>query len=203
MVALRFLLLSSLLLLADPVHACGWWGDGEMNRDSGDVITRDGRPLEQSLSLESMKLPDQMGYGVAVPEPGRAIPYLLVTYGQPVGRINELKVFGFRSVVDLGSAGQTARLHRSETEAAGMLYFNVPIEEDLPNREQAGFFYRTVVDAGNGPLLVFAARAELVAAMWASYRMRLGAPMEFVIREGRALGLTEGQETELRNRRRR
>jgi hypothetical protein len=199
MVAVRFLLISSLLLLADPIYACGWWGDGEMSRNDGDVITPDGRPLEQTLSLNSMKLPGKMGYGIAIPEPGRAIPYLLATFGQPITRINELGIFGFRSVIDLGTSEPTARLHRSETEAAGMQYFNVPIEGDMPNRNQTGFFNRIVVNAHNGPLLVYAPRAELLGVMWASYRISLGSPLEFALREGRTLGLTGEQETELRN----
>jgi len=203
MVAVRFLLLSSLLLLAESAYACGWWGDGEMSRNDSDITTHDGHPLEQSLSLKSMKLPGKMGYGIAVPEPGRAIPYLLVTLGQPITHINELKVFGFRSVIDLGSSEQTAHLHRSEIEPAGMQYFNVPIEGDMPNRKQTGFFNRIVVNAHNGPLLVYAPRAELLAVMWASYRIRLGSSMEFTLREGRTLGLTEEQETELRNRKHR
>ena len=201
MVVVRCLLLSSLLLLADAAYAyayaCGWWGDGEMSQNGDDILTPDGRPVEQFLDLKSMKLPGRMGYGVAVPEPGRVIPYLVATSGQPVKRIAEFKVFGFRSVIDLGTPTSTADLHRSETEAAGLQYFNIFIESNIPNRKQVELFNKLVIDAHNGPLLVYAPRAELLAVMWASYRLSLGAPLEFVLKEGRTLGLTREQEIKL------
>jgi len=186
------------LLIGESAYACGWWGDGEVD-SSDDAIEVDarGRPLEQSLSIDSMKLPGQMGYGIAVPEPGRVTPYLLATFGQPVTRIGEFKIFGFRSVIDLGTPA-VARLHRSETEAAGMRYFHVAVQGDMPNRQQADSFNRIVVDANNGPLLVYAPKAELLAVMWAFYRLYLGSPVEFALQEGRALGLTEKQEVNLR-----
>ncbi len=120
MAAARFLLLFALLLLVDPAYACGWWGDGEISQSDDDIIAADGRPVEQSLDLKSMKLPRKMGYCIAVPGPGRAITYLLATFGQPVTRISELEIFEFRSVIDLATPASTAALHRAETEAFGM-----------------------------------------------------------------------------------
>ncbi len=199
MVAVRCLLLSSLILLAEPAYACGWWGDGEMSQSDDEIIAPDGRPVEQSLGLKSMKLPGRMGYGIAVPGPGRAIPYLLATLGQPVTRISELKIFGFRSVIDLGTPASTAALHRAETEAVGMRYFNIPIEGDMPNSKQADFFNNIVINANNGPLLVYAPRAALIGVMWASYRLSVGSPLAFVLSEGRSLGLSEEQEKTLRD----
>ena len=199
MTAVRFTLLSFFLILTKPAYACGWWGDGEMSRSDKDIITADGRPVEQYLGLESMKLPGRMGYGIAVPGPGRAIPYLLATFGQPVTRISEFKIFDFRSVIDLGTSEPAASLHRAETEAVGMRYFNIPIDGDMPSGKQFTAFNQTVLNANNGPLLVYAPRAALIAVMWASYRLSVGSPLEFVLSEGRSLGLSGEQETELRN----
>ncbi len=197
------IVIAVLLILMSPSQtaACGWWGDGEAS-DSDDAIEVDalGRPVVESLILKSMKLPGRMGYGIAVPEPGRAIPYLLATSGRPVKRIDKLKDLGFRSVIDLGTPEATARLHRSETEAVGMQYFNIPVEGDIPNEKQTDSFNRVVVNAHNGPLLVYAPRAALLGMMWASYHLSLGAPLEFALREGRSLGLSAEQEMELRNR---
>ena len=67
MVALRLVILSILLTLKTPAYACGWGGDGEMSQSDDDIIAADGRPVEQSLDLKSMKLPGKMGYGIAVP----------------------------------------------------------------------------------------------------------------------------------------
>ena len=201
MVTFRFLLIFLLLPVSTLVCACGWWGDSEMtSRRETAVIAPDGSLHEHTLSLKSMKLPESKGYSIAVPEPGRAIPYLLATDGQPVSRIKDFRIFGFHSVIDLGTPTATADLHRSETEAAGMLYFSVPVENNMPNPEHIQVFNRIVLDARNGPILVYAPSAELLAITWAFYRLSVGSPLEFVLTEGRSMGLTEEQEEELRDR---
>lgn len=199
--AIHIFLVLTIVIFAEAVHACGWWGDSEMSsRRQTALITPDGRAVEETLSLQSMKLPGEAGYGVAVPEPGRAIPYRLATNGQTVTRINEFRIFGFRSVIDLGTPTSTAHLHGIETETAGMAYFNIPIESNMPNRQQTRMFNQIVLNARNGPLLVYAPRAELLAVMWAFYRLSLGSPMAFVLSEAEAMGLTAVQEAELRDR---
>ncbi len=197
----RFFIIILLMPVSAPVCACGWWGDSEMTsrRDTA-VIAPDGSLQGHTLSLKSMKLPEGTGYSIAVPEPGRAIPYLLATDGQPVFRIKDFRIFGFHSVIDLGTPTATARLHRSETEAAGMLYFSVPVESNMPNPGHIQIFNRIVLNARNGPILVYAPSAELIAITWAFYRLSLGSPLEFVLSEGRSMGLTEEQEEELRDR---
>jgi len=128
-------------------YACGWWGDGEMNRDNGPAFTpltdASGRAL---TSHELSKLPGRMGYGIVVPEPGRAVPYLEATYGRRINRIGEFKSLGYETVIDLGTPAETARLHRAETEAADMQYFNIPIKGDMPNREQMDRFGRLIIE---------------------------------------------------------
>jgi len=140
-----------------------------------------------------------MGFGIAVPEPGRAIPYLVATAGRPLNRIKELAIFGFRSVIDLGQTRVAASRHRAETEAAGMKYFHIPVSMDMPDRDQVAAFFRIVINARNGPLLIYAPRAELLGVMWFTYRLNLGAPSGFAIREGRSLGLTRQQEQKVMN----
>ncbi|MET0049402.1 MAG: hypothetical protein ABW066_16620 [Sedimenticola sp.] len=183
------------------VSACGWWGDGEVNREDHVVITApDGRVLSHTLSYEASKLPGRMGYGIAVPDPGRAIPYLLATRGRPLNRIAELKAFGFETVIDLGTPAKTARLHQMETEALDMQYISIPVDGNMPNQEQVDDFTQHVVDASHGMLLVYAPTSELLGSMWAAYRMNLGAPVDFSAREGRELGMTADQEIVLRYR---
>ncbi|NQU56896.1 MAG: hypothetical protein HQ513_06645 [Rhodospirillales bacterium] len=169
-----------------------------MSQSDDDIIAADGRPVEQSLGHKSMKLPGKMGYGIAVSGPGRAIPYLLATFGQPVTRISEFKIFGFHSVIDLATPASTAALHRAETEAVDLRYFNIPIEGNMPSSKQSAAFKQIILNANNGPLLVYAPRAALIAVMWASYRLSIGSPLEFVLSEGKSLGLSGEQETELR-----
>ncbi len=195
----RFLLIVLILVLPTwSAQACGWWGDSEMSsRRDNAVISADGKSLEYSLNIATMKLPGRRGYGIAVPEPGRVSPYLIETGGQPLARIQDLQIFGFRSVIDLGPAVPEAASHRAETMAVGMGYFHIPITGNMPNPEQVDTFNRIIIDAHNGPLLVYAPRSELIGVMWASYRLSLGAPLSFALTEGRSLGLTQEQEINL------
>ena len=188
----------TLCLFVSPLetaHACGWWGDGEMNQDDDPafppVTDASGRVLPGD---EASKLPGRMGYGIAVPDPGHAVPYLEATYGRRINRIGELKSLGYETVIDLGMPPETARLHRAETEAAGMRYFNIPIERDFPDKDQVERFGRLIVESGRDPLLVYAPTAGLLGIMWASYRIGyLGAPPSFAVEEGRSLGMTREQ----------
>lgn len=165
------------------------------------IISRtDGRPVSEELSLETSKLPGRMGYGIVVPDPGQAIPYLKATYGRKISRIGELKDFGFDIVIDLGTPPETARKHRRETEDLGMRYFNIPVTGSMPSVEQSRQFSRMILDNSERPLLVYAPAAPLLAAMWASYRINLGAPLGFAMEEGRRLGMLAEQEAELRRR---
>lgn len=202
---LRYVSITSLLclftVLPQPVLACGWWGDGEVNRHNDIVLTTpDGIPVPQTLSLKTSKLPGRMGYGIAVPDPGRAIPYLQATHGRQINRIAELHSFGFKTVIDLGTPEKTAQLHRSETEALGMRYINIPVNGAVPSQKQVDDFTQKVVDASDDMLLVYAPNSVLLGTMWAAYRINLGAPVEFAMNQGRKLGMEPEQEAILRNR---
>jgi len=194
-------LLCLISMSSQSVHACGWWGDGEMNRHDDAVLTTpNGKPLPQTLTYETSKLPGRMGYGIAIPDPGRAIPYLQATRGRQINRIAELKAFGFETVIDLGTPEETAQLHRSETEALNMRYISIPVDGAVPSQEQVNNFSQKVVDASSDMLLVYAPDSALLGTMWAAYRINLGAPIEFAINQGKKLGMEAEQEAVLRNR---
>ncbi len=183
------------------VYACGWWGDGEMNRHNDAVLTAsDGKSVPQTLTHKTSKLPGRMGYGIAIPDPGRAIPYLQATRGRQINRIAELKIFGFETVIDLGTPEKTARLHQLETEALGMRYISIPIDGLVPSQEQVDDFTQKVIDASKDMLLVYAPSSVLLGTMWAAYRINLGAPVEFAINQGKKMGMGPNQEATLRNR---
>jgi protein tyrosine phosphatase (PTP) superfamily phosphohydrolase (DUF442 family) len=172
-----------------------------MNRSDTVVLsTADGKPVSGALGPETSKLPGRLGYGIVVPDPGKAIPYLKATYGRQISSIGELKDFGFEAVIDLGTPPDTANKHRHETEALGMRYFSIPVDTSMPTLEQTKHFNRMVIDNSHHPLLVYAPTAALLGTMWASYRANLGAPIGFAIEEGRALGMMRDQEAELRRR---
>ncbi len=141
-----------------------------------------------------------MGYGIAIPDPGRAVPYLQATRGRQINRIAELKVFGFETVIDLGTPEETAHLHRLETEALRMRYFNIPVDGVVPSQEQVNDFTQKVIDASNDMLLVYAPDSALLGTMWAAYRINLGAPVDLSVKQGKELGMEAEQEAILRNR---
>ncbi len=184
-----------------PVHACGWWGDGEMSRHaSAGPAAPDGKTVNTKLDIASARLPQRQGYAIAVTGPGLAIPYLQATYGRKLNRIPDLKAFGFAAIIDLGTPAKTARLHRAESEAAGMRYMSIPVAGDTPEPRQTGLFNQMIAKSGSAPLLVYAPSAPLLAFFWAAHRISLGAPLAFAIQQGKSLGLTPGQGTVLRKR---
>jgi len=186
-------------ILFSPLYACGWWGDGEVNRDENDEVTATyNRPTPQTLSLETTKLPGTIGHGIAVPEPSRAVPYLQATYGRHINRISEFKSFGFDTIIDLGTPREIATFHRIETEDAGMRYINIPIEGAMPSRDQVEDFSLMVVRYSRSPLLVYSPTSDLLGTVWASHRANLGTPLELAINEGRALGMKLVQEIKIR-----
>ena len=202
---LRFFSITTLLCLfvisSKSAQACGWWGDGEVSRHNDLILTTsDGKAVPQTLTNKSSKLPGRMGYGIAIPDPGQAIPYLQATSGRQINRIAKLHDFGFETVIDLGTPEKTAKLHRSETEALGMRYFNIPVNGAVPSQEQVDEFTQKVVDASSNMLLVYAPNSALLGTMWAAYRINLGAPIEFAIKQGKKLGMVTNQEAILRSR---
>jgi len=184
-----------------PALACGWWGDGEMGRHNLSALSSsDGTPLPQTLTYKTSKLPGRMGYGIAVSDPGQAIPYLQATRGQQINRIAELKRFGFETVIDLGTPENVAQRHRIETEELGMYYISIPVDGLIPRQEQVDKFTQSVIDASSNMLLVYAPNSALLGTMWAAYRLNVGGPIEFSINQGKKLGMGAEQEAELRRR---
>ncbi|MCU7882483.1 MAG: hypothetical protein KZQ60_19635, partial [Candidatus Thiodiazotropha sp. (ex Lucinoma aequizonata)] len=81
-----------------------------------------------------------MGYGIAIPDPGKAVPYLQATGGRPLNRIAELKIFEFETVIDLGTPEKAGRLHQLETEAVGMRYIHILVDGVVPSQDQVNDF---------------------------------------------------------------
>ncbi|MCU7923516.1 MAG: hypothetical protein KZQ88_12565 [Candidatus Thiodiazotropha sp. (ex Dulcina madagascariensis)] len=70
----------------------------------------------------------------------------------------------------------------------------------MPSQEQVDDFTQKVIDASNSRLLVYSPTSALLGAMWAAYRINLGAPLEFAIKQGKNLGMETEQEAVLRKR---
>jgi len=191
-------LLVLILLLPLEAGACGWWGDGEMNRDQliPEIISG-GRQIPLFLDRDSIILPGSLGYGMAITEPGQAQPYLRSTYGRPISSIEDLGAYGFRAMIDLAPlAGQRSREYTEELPQQ-MHYFHVPVESLIPSQIQIAGFRDLLLDADNLPAFVVAPAAEVLAVMWAAYRLEFGTPFSYVIAEARPMGLRPEQESAL------
>lgn len=196
------LFLVCILAVSLDAVACGWGGDGELKYDTLlQEMTSGGRPIPQTLDLESIRLPGSFGYGMVVVEPGQGIPYLQSTYGRPINQIEDLRAFGIRTVIDLGSGDTFSEVKPTDGSPRGLRNFNIPVEPMAPSVTQIENFHDLLLDAGNRPLLVVAPSAEILAVTWAAYRLHLGAPLAYAIYEGKSIGLQSEQESALRDRR--
>ncbi|MDH3761213.1 MAG: hypothetical protein OEU50_09535 [Gammaproteobacteria bacterium] len=192
----------SILAVSLDAAACGWAGDGELKYDTLlQEITSGGRPIPQTLDLESIRLPGSFGYGMVVVEPGQGIPYLQSTFGRPISQIEDLRAFGIRTVIDLGSGDTFSEVKLNDGKPRSLRNFNIPVEPMAPSVTQIENFHDLLLDAGNRPLLVVAPSAEILAVTWAAYRLHLGAPLAYAIYEGKSIGLQSEQESVLRDRR--
>ena len=185
------------LLIPFGAGACGWWGDGEMNRDQLlPGIAPGGRQVPLSLDRDSITLPGNR-YGMAITEPGQAQPYLQATYGRPINSIRDLGGYGFRAIIDLAPLADQDVQELSRGLPQPMRQYHVPVASMLPERSQVAEFRDLVLDAANLPAIVIAPTAEALAGMWAAYRLEFGTPLSYAIAEAVAMGLQPGQEAAL------
>jgi hypothetical protein len=190
---------AAILAAALPEYAvaCGWWGDGEMSRhgESIDVSAKGSATIPGGD--QAAKIPGEEGYGIALFQPERAVPYLRAVQGRPVNTIKQLKDSGFSAVIDLGTQSSTAKLHRIESESVGIRYISIPISGSLPSKAQVALFSATVDTASHRPLVVYAPDITLLGDMWVLHRLNQGALHGTAIGEGLEFGISEELKTAL------
>jgi len=210
LLAVGFLVAVMALAHPQPVSACGWWGDGESDDTEVIEIGPDGQPVMMGSPVWNtgddqdpapaasggLEVPaPRSGYGIVVHQDGSAVPYLNAVPGQRAYSIQQLHSAGFPTVIDLGTPPMVAALHRRETEALGMKYFNIPVDGDAPEQAHVARFNEILSTEENLPVLVFSASANLLGKIWARHRLTAGLPRDKAISEGRGLGFSEEAET--------
>ncbi len=193
------LLIVPILLSINGVFACGWWGDGEMNRDlQMDYLASGNFHVSEILNSESLRFPGNLGYGMAILEPGLALPYLNATFGKPITSISDLGSYGIRTIIDLNPDARAPVQRQHEVSSTRMQYHHLPVRGVIPDRTQVAELRELVLGSDNLPIVLTAPSAELLAGTWAGYRLTFGAPLSYVFAETVLMGLLPEQETILR-----
>lgn len=128
----------------------------------------------------------------------RASPYIGTAGVVRQGGFEEAKALGFKTILNLNTAGEGAVEERGVAEAAGLRYIWISVATKAPTLEQVKQFARHVGDPKNYPILVHCQSANRVGAMWALYRASQGVPPQIAIQEGRTVGLKPSRETAVR-----
>jgi uncharacterized protein (TIGR01244 family) len=121
------------------------------------------------------------------------------TGGQPrPEHFAALKADGVKAVLNLRQPGE----HRADEEqqavaAAGLKYFNVPVDYRNPKAESVDEFLRITDDPSNRPMFIHCTAAIRVGAFWMIRRvLRDGMTFDAALEEARKVGLKEAPHLE-------
>ena len=109
-----------------------------------------------------------------------------------------LKADGVKAVLNLRQPGE----HRSEEEqeavkAAGLRYFNIPVNYQQPTDAAVDEFLKITDDASNRPMFIHCTAAIRVGGFWMIRRvLRDGMTFDAALEEARKVGLTQGPHLE-------
>lgn len=121
------------------------------------------------------------------------------TGGQPrPDHFARLKADGVKAVLNLRQPSEhRADEERAAVEAAGLKYFNVPVNYQNPTDASVDEFLRITDEAANRPMFIHCTAAIRVGAYWAIRRaLRDGLSVEAALEEGRNVGLKEAPHLE-------
>lgn len=110
----------------------------------------------------------------------------------------KLKALGFKTIINLNTEKEGAKVEGDGIMAAGLDYISIPVATKAPDSAQVAAFSKYVNDPKFYPILVHCESANRVGAMWALYRTKNGVPPEIAIQEGRTVGLKPSREGAVR-----
>ncbi|HJP52761.1 MAG: tyrosine-protein phosphatase [Pseudomonadales bacterium] len=113
------------------------------------------------------------------------------------GALDELKKYGFRTVLDLRTEAEGVKEEAKAVEHAGLVYHNIPVGRQLPDDSAFDRFKEIVEDPDNLPLLIHCGSANRVGQVWAEYQIRRGMDYDTAVIEGRTIGMSRGREKQL------
>jgi uncharacterized protein (TIGR01244 family) len=114
------------------------------------------------------------------------------TGGQPrPEHFAELKSRGVKAVLNLRTPGEhRAEEEKAAVEAAGLKYFNIPVNYREPKDADVDAFLKITDDPANRPMFIHCTAAIRVGAFWVIRRvLRDGMTWEAALEEARKVGL--------------
>jgi uncharacterized protein (TIGR01244 family) len=121
------------------------------------------------------------------------------TGGQPrMEHFAKLKADGVKAVLNLRQPGEhRADEEKQAVEAAGLKYFNVPVNYQSPSEADVDQFLKLTDDAANRPMFIHCTAAIRVGAFWMIRRvLRDGMTIEAAMEEARKIGFREAPHLE-------
>ncbi len=120
--------------------------------------------------------------------------------GAPVeGGYRILADAGIRSVIDLRTAAEGTEAARERAQAAGLRYFNLPMNGDPPSQPMVTRFAQLLADPDVQPLYFHCRSGNRAGTLWAIYRRIGGVNLDQAIAEGRAIGMHDERVAQVRN----
>ena len=121
------------------------------------------------------------------------------TGGQPqMEHFARLKQAGVKAVLNLRQPSEhTAVEEQQAVEAAGLKYFNIPVNYRQPDAAHVDEFLRITDDPSNRPMFIHCTAAIRVGAFWMIRRvLRDGMEVERALEEARRVGLRDAPHLE-------
>ena len=122
------------------------------------------------------------------------------TGGQPrMEHFARLKADGVKAVLNLRQPSEHRADEEKQTvEAAGLKYFNIPVNYQAPSDADVDQFLKLTDDAANRPMFIHCTAAIRVGAFWMIRRvLRDGMTIETAMEEARKVGFREAPHLEL------
>ena len=121
------------------------------------------------------------------------------TGGQPrMEHFARLKADGVKAVLNLRQPGEhRAEEEKQAVEAAGLKYFNIPVNYQTPSDADVDQFLKLTDDAANRPMFIHCTAAIRVGAFWMIRRvLRDGMTSEAAMEEAKKVGFREAPHLE-------
>ena len=121
------------------------------------------------------------------------------TGGQPrMEHFARLKADGVKAVLNLRQPSEhRAEEEKQAVEAAGLKYFNIPVNYQTPSDADVDQFLTLTDDAANRPMFIHCTAAIRVGAFWMIRRvLRDGMTIEAAMEEARKVGFREAPHLE-------